>query len=209
MNYYEFAAKMVTDLQKHIGGGIEIASDGDRLYASKPEGMTTLSLKIEKVYRDYRDGKTIDILVREIADSMVDAMETAAPIETDILDTLSEYEKVRPRLFLRVRSKASVEEGVPMQELLDLAITCQILVGDNGSVLVTDQMLAGFGVAREQLFTDAFENAPKLMPATIQSIGTMLEAVGGISITDVPEPQMYVITSEKMGNRNFWLKEVL
>jgi hypothetical protein len=57
----------------------------------------------------------------------------------------------------------------------DFAVICRLELDDgNASTIVTDSLMDSFGLTKEQLFSDARENAPRLHPPILKSLMAML-----------------------------------
>lgn len=163
--------------------------------------------------------------------SISDALqETAAAIqrEATAIDlepaSLADYEKVKKQLYIRVFSaeqNADVLQDIPYIKQADLAITAHIMLkkDEDGfiSTTVNDQMLKTYGITKEQLFRDAEENSPVLLPAQIERMDDVIAKLffaldtegAGISQDEMaemmdsmgkPEEQMLVVSNEKRMN---------
>ena len=69
-------------------------------------------------------------------------------------------------------------KDVPYEKKEDLALTYHILVeqeaGGISSAMITNSIMKIYGIDQEQLHKDAIENSPKILPAKVMSVGSML-----------------------------------
>ena len=72
----------------------------------------------------------------------------------------------------------NVLKDVPYEKKEDLALTYHILVeqeaGGISSAMITNSIMKIYGIDQEQLHKDAIENSPKILPAKVMSVGSML-----------------------------------
>ena len=102
------------------------------------------------------------------------------------VEELSDYEKARERLFIRVSNAETNKEllkDTPHREILGLAVTCHVLVGiegeEMGSAMVSSSLLDQYGVTTNELFEDAFYNSAKILPPSIEPMEAMLTKMMG------------------------------
>ena len=96
------------------------------------------------------------------------------------MDLFRDYEKAKKRLFIRVTDADRNQEvlsNVPYTQVENLAITYHIFLdfGDHreddiASALVTNEMMRGFNISKDQLHLDALENSPKLLPSKVEPV---------------------------------------
>ena len=145
------------------------------LYLSMPGVRSSPAVDLELCYREYAKGFDKDLLLGQIA--------LALQIQNRYFDpdSLLEYEDVRDKLFIRVSNAEKNRELlklVPHIRALDLAVSCHVFADDGrggfGSTMVTNEMLASYGVSQEQLFEDAAASGTLLFPAELSRIGDIL-----------------------------------
>ena len=219
MSYKDFKNELYKGLKERLsnrfGSTVDVfcgtLSNGkDGLIIRKTGENTAPSLEFEMLYKDYvNSGEKFDRVMYAVSTSAVDALNKASALEAFTLDVL-DYESVKKRLFLRVvnsKTRMLAETSMPSRKILDLVLTCYILKANQGDSFelscilpVTDDMLKVYGVSEEKLFADTFENSPKIMPARVSPLVSILGELSGNEIPDQDGLPLYVVTNEKMVN---------
>ncbi|MBO6192953.1 MAG: hypothetical protein J6O00_02110 [Clostridiales bacterium] len=177
----------------------------------RPEGqMAAPAANLNAFFEDYQNGKSFD----EVMDHIADVLQTKAPAHLQNMSWLMDYDQAKEHLFIRVSNAEKNEDLVnsaPHKTVDDLVITCHIAVdqGPNGmaSTIVNRDLLDHYGVSEEQLFKDAMESAPEVMPVKIDSmynvISDMMPDVMADELPDAPAPgmnEMMIVTNQAMVN---------
>lgn len=120
-------------------------------------------------------------------------------------DQLQDYDWAKDRLTVNVIPMDRNEEmlkGVPHEQMADMAIVYRIDVDPTnetrGTVLIDNTVMEQLGVTPDQLHHDALENAEKVRPPQISTMGEMLGSMmGGIMdfTPDDPINQILVATT--------------
>lgn len=120
--------------------------------------------------------ENLDIVMQQVADLV-----TLKPIHLD-LSLFTNYEVAKEHLFIRVSDaerNGEILTGLPHRRVENLAITYHIVaeIGEEGigSTPVTNRMLNGFGITEEQLHQDALDNSPKIFPAKVETMSSMMD----------------------------------
>ena len=97
------------------------------------------------------------------------------------LNRLADYNYAKEHLFVKIskiEGREDVLKDVPYEKKEDLALTYHILVeqeaGGISSAMITNSIMKIYGIDQEQLHKDAIENSPKILPAKVMSVGSML-----------------------------------
>lgn len=137
---------------------------------------------------------------KEYIETMTDDMKMIPKLDTD---ALNDYSEVRGRLSMEMVETGRNAGGlrhIPHEEMEDLSVVCRIVVGLNrqsrDTVLVTNEMLNHYGITKDQLMSDARENAPKILPATVNSLSEVL----GIPTDPGAQDVLYVASVEGMSH---------
>ena len=152
-----------------------------------PKGANVApTLNLELFYEEYKKGAGGVALIEKMAE--------VAKLRHPSLDVdaLFDYEKVRGKLFVRlcgISGREEMLEKMPHLCMEDLALTCHIFTdgydGGFGSMPVNNDMLASYGITKEQLFSDAFESSARLFPAELHGLLSLLpEAVAAAGTED-------------------------
>jgi len=122
--------------------------------------------------------ENLDIVMQQVADLV-----TQKPIHID-MGMFMNYEIAKEHLFIRVSDAErndEILERLPHKRIENLAITYHIVadIGDEGigSTPITYQMLRGYGITEEQLHQDALENSPKIFPAKVEAMNSMMDKI--------------------------------
>ena len=178
----------------------------------RPEGqMAAPAANLNAFFEDYENGKPFD----EVMDHIADVLQTKAPEHLQNMSWLMDYDQVKDHLFIRVSNAEKNEDLVnsaPHKDIDDLVITCHIAVdqGQNGmaSTVVNNDLMEHYGVSEEQLFKDAMESAPEVMPVKIDSMYNVIsdmmpEVMADDMLPDAPAPgmnEMMIVTNQAMVN---------
>ena len=148
--------------------GMTVRTEGQR---------TSPTLNLNMFYQKMQD---VHMDMKDIMEKMADVVQII-PIDID-MDVLTNYEKAKENLFIRVSDADRNQEilsNVPHTRVENLAITYHIFAnsGADGiaSTIVTHEMMRLFGVSKDQLHQDALENSPKLFPVKVDSMDKMME----------------------------------
>ena len=148
--------------------GMTVRTEGQR---------TSPTLNLNMFYQKMQD---VHMDMKDIMEKMADVVQII-PIDID-MDLLTNYEKAKENLFIRVSDADRNQEilsNVPHTRVENLAITYHIFAnsGADGiaSTIVTHEMMRLFGVSKDQLHQDALENSPKLFPVKVDSMDKMME----------------------------------
>ncbi|MBQ9030678.1 MAG: hypothetical protein IJ106_04405 [Parasporobacterium sp.] len=97
------------------------------------------------------------------------------------LGIFSDYRQIKDKLFIRISDadvNHAVLQNVPHRNISGIAVTCHVMVeiqdGNVGSAMVNNGMLKSLGVSFDELYHDAMENSPRILPPSIQSMEDML-----------------------------------
>ncbi|MBR4174083.1 MAG: hypothetical protein IKR56_01950 [Lachnospiraceae bacterium] len=193
MDYGEFKEKFTQDVK-------------DRL---KEEGSNIIiSVNEVKKLNERYEAITAVASYGSLVDKAIDVIKTGIGHKPEInVEDLGDYGKMKDKLIMEVVSaEANKEmlENIPHQMLEDMAVVYRFAVesADNvqGSILITDTMVAHFGITPEQLHADAMENAPQIKPIEIKGMSEVLvEMMGveqaemmGLGLVPPEDEQMYV-----------------
>ena len=123
---------------------------------------------------------SLENILRNITEVVLDA-----PEQFD-LNSITEYENVKDKLFIRVSSAERNEEilqKIPHQRKEDLAITYHLAINVNdvgrGSTTITNDILKHYGISEEQLHADAMKNSPKIMPLHVDAMKNVIKQIIG------------------------------
>lgn len=125
-------------------------------------------INLEDYFWDYEHGRSFENIIGAIAESV----EMEYP-KID-LDVLSDFDKAKELLFIRVNSVDKNEgylKKIPHTIVEDIAITYHLKMDENetgvASAVVANDALSMYGVSVEELHKAALENSEKMFPTYI------------------------------------------
>ena len=134
--------------------------------------------------------------------------EISAEMQDEIRGVLSDYGKIRERLFIRLCGREKDTqwlEAVVHRDFLDFAIVPYIdlshITGLSAAGAIPHGMARGLGIAEETVIEDAMENSPGIKPAAIRKLSALMEELmGKVTGAEVPQEALdnglSVITNE-------------
>ncbi len=136
-------------------------------------------LYLEPFYKEYQDGRSLEDIWKKIAEQYDAAQKEVQNVSISIA-----YEKIKNGLFVSVcNAGQNVQrlQGIPHDIREDLALIYQSRIhlhdGQTGSMVINNRHLSHWGITKEQLQTDAWNNMKKMMPPVFL---TMEETLGQI-----------------------------
>ena len=150
----------------------------------------------ENLYSDYKNGLSVDEVVRTIMDSLKE--NRPEKINLDMVFSYEECrEKIAAQVISRERNEAILEECVH-RDILDLALVYRIILksDDQGmmSTIITKEIADNWGVNEEELYKVALKNTKASSPYRISN---MYEMIFGCKREGVPP--VFVLAKESGG----------
>lgn len=186
MNYSQFIIKIKEDIQERLGGDVSV----ETIHVPKNNGVMMQGIAIrrpgekvvptiylERYYADYLEGRELN----DILEDFLELYEEQGGIEAPDMDFYKDYkmvkERLAPKLINREKNRAMLKE-MPHRDFLDMAVIFYCLVDSlqagTAAILIKNEHLENWGVSVEQLYTDALENAEKMLPGRIQTMEELL-----------------------------------
>ena len=173
----------------------------------KPEDSEIgVNIKIDKAYAEYNDGRSFDMIVRQVSGFAAEALDNRPGFD---LNAIQDYSVMKTKLSMEVVSaerNAQLLETVPHKNMEDMAIVYRFVLdtveAGRGSILVTNKMLDNYGITAEQLHNDAMEIAPEVRPAVIKGMSEVLADMMGaeqaemLGLGHVQDEPIFVATVE-------------
>lgn len=187
MTIESFKAEIVDSIKDYLPEEYSDASvecntqikNNDRILVGlivKKDNNISPVIYINSFYEEYKKGKDISDILREIAAIRI---EHELPNKYDLKD-ITNYEavkeKVFPRLINREWNRRRLEDK-PYSEVADLAVTYNVLVDINvgmSSIPITYSLMNEWGITKEVLHEQAISNMPRLFPATVEPMSKIL-----------------------------------
>lgn len=130
------------------------------------------AIHMAEFYKDHQSGKALSDISREIIKVGMQAMDVTLQI-----DGITDYDKVKEKLYLRLANKDHNEEYLQegpyrIQELGAEVVYLHLEDTPIGSVSsrITHKMLGQYGVTEAELFRQALENTERDFPRVLHSL---------------------------------------
>ncbi len=199
LSYEKFKEELVGYMEQEIGGSCRVgirsirkANAGVRdAMAVFGKGNTrdsiSPSIYLEPLYHEYKEGAGMQEIAETAAAMYYRGMESAQDT-MESMPNISSYESCRGRLYFRLvgteRNRHLLGE-VPHREVLDLSLIPYLLVKGTGegasSIMVSNNMAGCWGIPAEDVMEQACANAPKILPAVVSTMQSVLKQVLGES----------------------------
>lgn len=150
-------------------------------------------LYLEPFYEEYRRGRKLEEIWRELAEQYEAAQENIQDISIPV-----EYEKVKDNLYVSVCSTEQNAQRLldaPHEIKEDLALTyhCRVILFDGrvGDFMINNHHLERWGISKEQIQMNAWNNMKKIMPPVFVTMEEMIEHLEGtVSFEEVAEKKL-------------------
>lgn len=165
---------------------------------------------LNQYYNQYQQGGTLSAIVKKISDTYQSAKSGVhLAHDNEVIHSFSDYEKIKDHIIFKVinfNQNQQLLESVPYIKFLDLAVVYMILVQEKsesiGTVLIRTEHMNLWNVIIEELHTMAMKNTPRILPARIQSMESVLRGlVSELDMQDEIEQQdesdLYVMSNTK------------
>lgn len=186
MTYHEFKQHIQTTLQHDLGCGstvlIQDITKNNNLHL---DGLTVLSadsnisptVYLNYYYKQYENGRSLADICRELSDTYR-KNRTNASIDVSFF---TDYDKVKSHIILKLihyERNRQLLTDVPHFRFLDLAIVFQCLLPTDtfgaATILIRRQHLAFWHITKDDLYTLAEKNTPRLMPYDLRNMTDVL-----------------------------------
>ena len=207
MNYEEFlneAKETLTMLLSEDYPGISItAVDVEKMQNGSYRGLSVredgqdvaMTMNLEPLFEEVLEGGQKELILGKFAREIRERLEDMPVFD---IGEISNYDVMKENLSIQMVSIQGNEHmlsEVPHKEMADLAAVYRVQIGRDTSFLVTNNMLNGYGISREQLQTDAERYAPQHAPVSLRTMGEVMAEMmpPGMELPE-PEPKMFVAT---------------
>lgn len=146
----------------------------------KAGGTAGVNMYMESCFEDYKQGMPWEEVMKEIASQAGEALAAKSVISAEQgWDFDSVRNSIEP-VLVNTKANRRMLGDLPHMQIEDLSVVCRIVLPfreGKGSVKIGNEHLSCWGIGKEQLFTQAFENCRKPGHYVFQ---TMYSAVRGI-----------------------------
>ena len=196
MNYDEFKGSIQDQIkdflpEKYEDADVqirEVVKNNDTLL----DGLTVVSAEsnisptiyLNDFFQDYGNGRPVEDILQKIADIYV---ENDQKINFDT-SLVTDFENVKDKIVCKVVNKDANEhmlENLPHKDMEDLAVIYQIALGGDGdgiaTINISDQLLDGYGINKDELHDIAVQNTAENRPASFRSMQEVIMEMMGAS----------------------------
>lgn len=217
MDYEQFKERIEEDLHQALADhGIDANFSQhhvEKLNASydalsvTPEGSHIgVNANLSAMFEAIENGQDYNEVVSRASESIITDIENTPEIN---VEDLTNYDEMKSKLAMEVVSadrNAEMLENVPHEQMEDMAVVYRLILGQDSegrsvlvtndlTVLVTNDLMEQFGVTHEQLHEDAMINAPEIRPSEIRGLSVVMTEMMGPGMTpeiDPADEQMFV-----------------
>ncbi len=210
MNYQEFVGSVTGFLRETLPFGTELRmiplekNNGVILegLAVRKEGEKAVpAIYLDSYYQEYLSGYPL----RQIHETILACCEDNDFSEHFDADFFSDYRRVRPTVVFKLinyEKNKKLLERIPHVPFLNLAVVFYCLLPDtpvgNATVLIHNSHMEYWKIACGELYKDAKQNTPRLLPAEVKPMSqVLLELSQGVDSQEEDEVPMYVMTNSR------------
>lgn len=211
MDYKEFVEQVKKDLPEKLTGDLKGTSveDGhvERLQNASFDGIVIrlenermgISISMEEYFGAVENGTPYKEVIDRIAEEAEQIYQDLPMVKAE---DYRDYEKMKSSLMVHLVGREGNEtmlEKIPHQDMEDMAVVYWLDFGmteeGRATALITNGLLASYGISQEQLHRDAVEQAVRKQPFEIKGMSEILEELMGFSPMDEGQEIMYVASN--------------
>lgn len=163
----EIWAERVVKTNDQILTGINIRRSGD---------LVSPRIYVDGMYEDYIHGKSMEEVFCDARDTWSWALKQA-PERDVVQNILNDLEKAKGMISYRLINRKANEEYLaerPWTPIADLACVYQLELGCGQRAPINNTHMEKLGLTLQEIHDLSMENTPKLLPASVQTIGAAL-----------------------------------
>ena len=181
----------------------------DALIVTDPKFAGAPVIYLAPLYEYYKNGTPMEALCKLVLSSL----KSELPVPEPLIASLCDFEAVRGRLIFRLISREKNQaflETVPWVPFLDLAVIFALHLGSRENQQITsivrNRQAALWGMSPSELYAIAKENSPRMNPAILCDLETLLFGALGKKAKNKQEPSrnpedsllppIYILTNE-------------
>lgn len=211
MNLNEFAERLQNDVrrrlpEKYVDLEIQI-TDHSKLNESykglmiRNENGICPVINVEAFYTNWTNGKPYGVVVNEVVDAVIRAVNEIPDISTNLIPTKESLEENVYMQLVETEKNKELLSQTPHREIEDLSLVYRVEVkmsgNEKGSFVISNEILEKSGLSEEELYEIAMENSPRNMPVKIAPITAMIEdMLDEEDFLEIPQSPMYVVSNE-------------
>ncbi len=216
MGYEQFLEEVLDALRNHFPEmNVEIRNvdklQGESytgIFLAPKDSRAGANLNLHSVYDQVQHGMSMFEALDQITAT---AREAAAHIPQMAAISLSDYEVMKHNIVMQAvptDANRAMLKSVPHKEIEDISIVYRFqlesLDGREATVLITNEMLAGYGITPRQLMADAERLAPVKNPMVVRPIGDMIAEMLGMpdAVDPAPSEERFLMVATVPDGRN-------
>lgn len=210
MNYQEFVGSVTGFLRETLPFGTELSlvplekNNGvilEGLTVRKEGERAAPAIYLDSYYQEYLAGRSI----RQIQEDILECCEDREFSEHFDTDFFGDYRKVRSTIVYKLihyEKNRELLKKIPHVPFLNLAVVFYSLLPDtpagSATVLIYNSHLEYWKISCQELYRDAKQNTPRLLPAEMKTMSEVLsEFSDGLDNTEEDGIPMYVLTNSR------------
>lgn len=157
-----------------------VTLDAVTIYNRNSSTNITPTIYLNSYYNDFSQGVALDDIVEKI----VEVYETHKKEEPVDVSKFRNFELVKDRIACKIINRdlnQKLLEDVPHDEVLDMAVVFYVVFDvnkfGNASILIHNSHLDIWGISKEELSELAYQNTPKILGVSIQSMSEVMGAM--------------------------------
>ena len=208
MNYQEFVGSVTGFLREALPCDTELSlvplekNNGvilEGLTVRKEGERAAPAIYLDSYYQEYLAGRSL----RQIQETILECCEDNCFSEHFDASFFTDYRKVRPTVVYKLINYEKNQEllkRIPHIPFLNLAVVFYSFLPDtpvgNATVLIHNSHMEYWKITCGELYRDAKQNTPRLLPAEVKSMSQVLsELSDGLDTQEEDEIPMYVLTN--------------
>lgn len=123
-----------------------------------------LNVYMNSYFEAYKEGWPLDEIMKDMTSQVMKGFEDRHMISIDQIGCFEAVKDLLVPVVINTRANRQRLKDMPHMRIEDLSVICQIqfpMEEGVGSIKVTDEVLKQWGIGKEQLFNQTFENAKK------------------------------------------------
>lgn len=151
----------------------------------KAGGTAGVNMYMESCFEDYKQGMPWEEVMKEIASQAGEVLVAKSVISAE---QGWDYDSVRNSIepvLVNTKANRRMLGNLPHMQVEDLSVICRIVLPfqeGEGSVKIGNEYLSCWGIGKEQLFTQAFENCREPGHYVFQPLFTVVREIYGMDL---------------------------
>ena len=157
-----------------------VTLDAVTIYNRNSSTNITPTIYLNSYYNDFSQGVALDDIVEKIVE-VYDTHKKEEPVD---VSKFRNFELVKDRIACKIINRdlnQKLLEDVPHDEVLDMAVVFYVVFDvnkfGNASILIHNSHLDIWGISKEELSELAYQNTPKILGVSIQSMSEVMGAM--------------------------------